>query len=291
MNQRDHNQRGPMITPARNTTHQDHRLAVAPLTVYPHRRSFCRPRWLASQRAANPIATEIPRLSCCPNPASRLAIPQSISHNSTEILPLLCRKVAASLCSSDYLQGRDPALEAILKGAPTSRNVAGFILYQNGGLSQATVNLNPSVSVGYGTLDSLIEDRAPSGLAVLTTRKDGIAVSEATVPATSALSNGRIYVESQDSVRTGIAFANPNSDPATINFYFTDSAGWDYRHGSMVLTPKSQTARFLDQDPFNGDGGGYSTQIVLISASANQNATGEVYFFSQSGNPWSLTLR
>jgi hypothetical protein len=39
------------------------------------------------------------------------------------------------------------------------------------------------------------------------------------------------------------------------------------------------------------DGGGYSTQIVLLPALTNRNATGAIYFFSSSGKPWSLILR
>ena len=43
--------------------------------------------------------------------------------------------------------------------------------------------------------------------------------------------------------------------------------------------------------PQIADGGGYSTQIVLINANPTQNATGTVRLFTQSGAPMSLTLR
>lgn len=64
--------------------------------------------------------------------------------------PSVMPDLAAATSSKDYFQGRDPALDSILHGAPTTSSSAGFVLYQNGGLSQATVNQNPSTAVGYG---------------------------------------------------------------------------------------------------------------------------------------------
>jgi len=66
------------------------------------------------------------------------------------------------------------------------------------------------------------------------------------------MDSGRVYVELKGPVSTGIAFANPNAQPAVISFYFTDTAGNDSGQRSFPLNANSQLAAFLDQPPFNG---------------------------------------
>jgi hypothetical protein len=75
-------------------------------------------------------------------------------------------------------------------------------------------------------------------------------VSEVGVPATPALSSGRIYAEIAGAVDAGLAIANPNSSAAVISFYFTDASGNPAGSGSTTIAPNQQTAQFLDQAPF-----------------------------------------
>jgi hypothetical protein len=67
---------------------------------------------------------------------------------------------------------------------------------------------------------------------------------------TSVIS-GRTYAEVGGSVNTGIAFANPNNSSATISFNFTDQNGFDFGQSSFVLDANTQTAKFLNEAPFN----------------------------------------
>jgi len=53
-------------------------------------------------------------------------------------------------------------------------------------------------------------------------------------------------------VDTGIAIANPNSQPASVSFYFTDASG-DFGSGQTIVPPNGHIAAFLDQTPFNGN--------------------------------------
>src|SRR5262249_49101193 len=69
-------------------------------------------------------------------------------------------------------------------------------------------------------------------------------------PASAALQNGRILAEVNDQVNTGLAIANPNSQPATISFYFTDNSG-NFGTGNFTIPAQGQLARFLNQSPFN----------------------------------------
>jgi hypothetical protein len=53
-----------------------------------------------------------------------------------------------------------------------------------------------------------------------------------------------------EQVNTGLAIANPNSQPATISFYFTDNSG-NFGTGNLMIPANGQLARFLNQPPFN----------------------------------------
>ena len=93
---------------------------------------------------------------------------------------------------------------------------------------------------------------APSGLAIFGNRSGGVLISEAGVPAAPLLTQGRIYGESSTFVRSGLALANPNSDPAVLSFTFTDESGRDVYSNSATIDPNSQIAAFLDESPFSG---------------------------------------
>ena len=75
-------------------------------------------------------------------------------------------------------------------------------------------------------------------------------MSEAAVPAAPLVQSVRIYAEVAGSVNTGVAIANPNSQPAVINFYFTNSSGTDVNAGTMTIPANSQIAAFLNESPF-----------------------------------------
>jgi len=157
------------------------------------------------------------------------------------------------MSSGDFFNGRDPALDALMNGEPETTNLSGFLLPLIGGLSQSADNGGNQASSGHATLVSTDDGPVPAGLAILTARRNGITVSEASVPAAAASLSGRSYVEMHGAVKTGIAFANPFESPVEISFYFTDSSGANLKQGAMILPARSQIARYLDQEPFNGD--------------------------------------
>ena len=133
--------------------------------------------------------------------------------------------------------------------------VQPFSITDRGGASFASQGASPTTVSGYGHVAAEVGMTAPDGLAIFGYRQNGILVSEAGVPAVEAVLEGRIFAETDGAVRTGLAIANPNDGPATVRFFFTDSSGMDYGHGSLMLGPREQTARFLDEDPFNGGSG------------------------------------
>jgi hypothetical protein len=87
-------------------------------------------------------------------------------------------------------------------------------------------------------------------------RQNDILTSEAGVAASSLIQSGRVYAEIGGPVNTGLAIANPNSQPATVSFYFVLHDDADiFAHGSTTITPNGQVAKFLNESPFNGPSG------------------------------------
>jgi len=128
----------------------------------------------------------------------------------------------------------------------------------------ATVDAGTSVKMAYGNVQQ-DGNSTLSGLAIFGFRKNGIIVSEAGVPASAPITSGRIYVDVNGRVNTGIAFANPNPDGVAISFYFTDLNGNIPKQGSFVLNGYSEIAAFINQGPFNGSNSMEGTLTFLSS--------------------------
>ena len=127
-----------------------------------------------------------------------------------------------------------------------------FSITDRGGVSLSSDGSSASTVSGYGQVEPDDGMTTPSGLAIFGFRQNGILVSEAGVPASPTLQEGRIFAEIDGPVRTGLAIANPNEGTVTIWFAFTDAAGADFGNGNFTLGPGEQIARFLDEDPFGG---------------------------------------
>ncbi len=127
-----------------------------------------------------------------------------------------------------------------------------FSISDRGGVSVSSEGAAATTVSGYGRVEADDGSTTPEGLAIFGFRPNGILVSEAGVPASATLLEGRIFAEIDGPVRTGLAMANPNDTAAMIAFFFTNSDGIDSGHGSLTLGPREQIARFLDEDPFNG---------------------------------------
>ncbi len=129
-----------------------------------------------------------------------------------------------------------------------------FIPFSDGGGRSITSSgTDETLRIGYGKIRAGADSTTPPGIAIFQFRdSDGVLISEAGVPAVEAVQEGRIFAEVNGPVTTGLAIANPNEIPATIRFYFTDTSGTRFANGSFDLGANQQTAKFLDQAPFNG---------------------------------------
>jgi hypothetical protein len=135
-------------------------------------------------------------------------------------------------------------------GTPSVTTVP-FSLTDRGTQSLATQGGASGSAVGYARVNDS-SGAAPSGLAILGYRKDGILISEAGVPASRLMTRGRIYGETSGTVRSGLAIANPNSESAVVSFTFTDENGRDVSSSSANIDANGQIAAYLNENPFNG---------------------------------------
>jgi hypothetical protein len=118
-------------------------------------------------------------------------------------------------------------------------------------LGGRTLSSSGSQPFQVGSAELTAPGDAPSGLAIFGYRQNGVLVTEAGIPASAPLLNGRIYAESAGAVNTGLAISNPNASATTISFFFTDANGQDSNAGNLTLPAHGQTAGFLDEAPFN----------------------------------------
>jgi hypothetical protein len=125
-----------------------------------------------------------------------------------------------------------------------------FSVINRGGSSFTSTGASNTIGVGYGRIQPDSGASTPSGIAIFDYRKDGVLVSEVGVPATAAITAGRMYAEIAPSVNTGLAIANPNSSAVTLTFIFYDAAGNGVGSGSTTILANQQIAQFLDQPPF-----------------------------------------
>ena len=127
-----------------------------------------------------------------------------------------------------------------------------FTMTDRGGLSFTSQGSGGTTVTGYGRIQPDVDSTTPSGLAIFGFRENGVLVSEAGVPASPLVTSGRIDAEVENVVQTGLAIANPNDEPVTVNFFFTDENGVNFGQASFDLPANGQIARFLNEDPFNG---------------------------------------
>jgi hypothetical protein len=123
-----------------------------------------------------------------------------------------------------------------------------------------------SPEVGYVRMLPDEGNSSPAGVAIFGYRNNGVLITEAGVPASQLVQSGRIFVDVNGPVNTGIALANPNAVDAEISYYFTDTAGNSFGQGVFTLPADHQIARFMTEPPFNGSSSMEGTLTFTSSA-------------------------
>ena len=152
---------------------------------------------------------------------------------------------------SDWRLVDDPDYVPVTPPEPGTVGVEMFSIPNLGGRSTTSSGTESAMRSGYGRIRAEAGSTTPSGIAIFGFRQGGVLIAEAGVPASESVQEGRIFAEVNDPVNTGLAIANPNDAPATILFHFTDDERERFAEGQFELGAHEQTAKFLDQEPFN----------------------------------------
>jgi hypothetical protein len=142
-------------------------------------------------------------------------------------------------------------VQSVPAAAQTTSSSTFYNFPDRGGFSILSTGGNGPVTVGYATLLPGGGTTAPTAFAIFGFRTNNVLVSEASVPAMIPVLSGRAYAEVNGPINTGIAFANPNTFPVTISFFFTNQSGNSSATASFTLNAGAQVARFLNEAPFN----------------------------------------
>ncbi len=93
--------------------------------------------------------------------------------------------------------------------------------------------------------------RVSNSIAAISRSVGETVVSETALAASAPIRTGRLYVNVDGRINTGLALVNNENVQAVISFYFTDAKGVDFGHGSFTLEGKHSISRFANQAPFN----------------------------------------
>ena len=143
-----------------------------------------------------------------------------------------------------------PSGDTFVVKVATASNIVPYS-FVNSGADSLTSPGTSALSVGYAQIQPDSGKTTPAGVAIFGLRQNGTLVTEAGVPVSPLVQQGRIYYETAGSVETGLAIANPNNQSATINYFFTNQSG-DFGSGTKTLDANTQISGFLDQAPYNG---------------------------------------
>src|SRR5437870_3436595 len=128
-------------------------------------------------------------------------------------------------------------------------NPTSFLIANQGAVMYETAGTGTRLTVGYARIEPNAGSTTPAGYLVFRYRKDGVLVSEATVPEVRPISSGVIDVVVLPRVNTGIAMVNPSSTDAVVTFYFTPGSVFcdcpNPQTGSFILPAHSQIAKWV----------------------------------------------
>jgi hypothetical protein len=136
-----------------------------------------------------------------------------------------------------------------------ARSYFRLVTPNTGNLRVGSVRLVPSVGNG-----------VPQALAIFSFRQNGVTVSEASVAAEPAGVAFRMYAESSQFIRTGLALSNPAGTSADVTLEMTAMDGAALTQPvSLTIPAGGQIARFIDE-LFTGLPAGFQGLVRITSA-------------------------
>jgi hypothetical protein len=111
---------------------------------------------------------------------------------------------------------------------------ADFPFSARGTTQLKTPGTNFNQISGYAAAES---SAAVTGLQILEYRKDNITHSTTGLLATPPVQFGRLFVEVTNTIRTQLSIANPATQDATVDLFFTDESGNSSSFSSLTVPP------------------------------------------------------
>jgi hypothetical protein len=276
-----------------------------------------------------------------PVPAGPLYFPQFADGGGFVSAVVLLNTTAATQRGAIQIHGDAGAPLAVEQlDGPVASSFA-YSIPPHGSFVFETAGSAAEARVGWALLTPDPGTGSPVGAALFQLGQEGIVVTESGVPAATATTRARVYIDTSGGHDTGLALANPGSAPLTVTPTAYGADGTQVVgsvSAPVVLAPKGHTARFVGElvsglpEDFTGvleftsseplvaltlrslfnarndfllttfpiadltrpapapivfpqiaDGGGITTQFILLSPGGASGAT--IRFFAEDGEP------
>jgi hypothetical protein len=126
-----------------------------------------------------------------------------------------------------------------------------------------TTGYSGPITIGSARVQSSVGQRSVP-LSILARRQQEVLTAETALNGASAMQTGRIPVEAQGTINTGLAFANLNEGAASLSFVIADASGSVRGSGNFTIPANGQLARFITETPFSA-GGTFNGSLAFTS--------------------------
>src|SRR5262249_47023924 len=129
---------------------------------------------------------------------------------------------------SGSLQFIDQQTQAVVNTVNYAITPQSYYRFQTTGTGTSTQSGLVQVVPGSG-------GNSPGAFVIFSLRNNGVTVGEASLRAAPAGTSFKIYVENSPTIQTGIALANPSSNPVVVTLEATSLSGTSISTGTLTI--------------------------------------------------------
>src|SRR5215813_5901809 len=126
-----------------------------------------------------------------------------------------------------------------------------------------TTGYSGPVTIGSARVQSSLGQTSVP-LSILDRRQQEVLTAETVLNGASAMQTGRIPVEAQGAINTGLALTNLNDVAASVSFVIADASGAVRVSGNFAIPANGQIARFITETPFSA-GAAFNGSLAFTS--------------------------
>ncbi len=146
------------------------------------------------------------------------------------------------------------------------------------------LNTTPAAAAqttGYASAVSATSNTSLNGLQLLDHLESGAITGRAVTISNPLFRSGRFFIEGTAAVKSLVAIANPSDTEASVNLFFTDSAGAPNYFSSVTVAPRAQFSGFVSDAPLSIPAGSAGT--VSFTSSVRVAVSAFRYYTNDSG--------